>query len=184
MRPTVASSLPEMFRQSVEVLTRPSVATFERYERAGGLSQALVYVSVVAVLAGLIGLLGGFAGLLQGLVGTIVGFVAFTFLIYYIGRSMGGTGTLDEVAYTFSLFYVPISLVATILTIVLTITLIGILLVPLVALAALVAQVFFAYVAVKSSMNMNDNGRVWITLIVSAVATGIVNWIVRGILPG
>lgn len=173
-----ASSIPEMINGSIVVLTKPSVATFEQYERRGNLRTALIYVGVTAVISALLNGLGGafsdqgvIRGVLSGLIGTFVSFLLFTGTTFYVGRSQGGTGTLDEVAYTFALFWVPLQIAVQILTFVLVITIIGICLVPFLALAAIAASIYFGYLAVQSSMNLRDNGKIWITLIAAGIAS-------------
>ncbi len=51
-------SLSEMVNSSIVVLTKPSVSTFETYERRGNLQNALIYVAIAALVAGVIGLVG------------------------------------------------------------------------------------------------------------------------------
>ncbi|WP_027483597.1 YIP1 family protein [Deinococcus pimensis] len=179
MRRPTTLPLDEMFRQSVHVITHPSVTTFERYERAGSLSQAVVYVALTGAVAGLLDLLRfGFGGWLERILVILGGFLAFTLTVYFFGRSRGGTGTLDEVAYTFSLYWVPISIVVAVLTFLLAVTIVGILLIPLVLLAGLVASVYFAYLAVQSSMNLRGTSTVAVILVVAAV----VSWVVQVVL--
>jgi len=173
-----AVSIPEMFGQSIEVITKPSVATFERYEDRGQLTQALIYVAITAAVAGVFGLAGGLGGFIGGIVNTMIGFLAFTGLVYTIGKSQGGTGTFDQVAYTFSLFWVPISVAVAVIAFILTITLIGILLLPLLALAAIVLNVFFGYLAVQSSMNLTQSSKIWTTLVGAAIGAWIVSAVV------
>ncbi|MCA9838009.1 MAG: YIP1 family protein, partial [Trueperaceae bacterium] len=102
------AQVSEMIQQSREVVTKPSVASFERYETSGTMQDALIYVAIAAAISGLLGLGGGIGGLISGIVTTLLGFFIFTYLIFWIGKQQGGTGSLDEVAYTFSLFWVPL----------------------------------------------------------------------------
>lgn len=88
---SITDTIRNMWSQSVQVLSKPSVATFEQYENKGGLREALIYVLVASILAGVFGLEGGVRGFLSGIVGTIVGFLAFTYLVFYFGKSQGGT---------------------------------------------------------------------------------------------
>jgi len=67
--------------------------------------------------------------------------------VHYIGKTQGGTGTLDNVAYTFALFWAPISVLFAVVSLILLIPFIGIFLMPLLAVAALVINVYFAYLA-------------------------------------
>lgn len=172
------SSLSDMIDQSREILTKRNVATFESYENRGGLKQALIYVAIAAGIAGILGLSNGISGLIQGILSTLVGFFVFTFLVYFIGKQFGGTGTLDQVAYSFALFYAPLSVLFAAITFVLVITLIGIILVPLVAIVAIVANIYFAYIAVQASMNINPGGTAWLTLLFA----GLGSWVVSTLL--
>jgi hypothetical protein len=174
-------SLSEMVNSSINVLTRPSVRTFEAYERRGNLQSALIYVGVAALVAGVFGLLGGISGFIGSFLGVIVNFLLFAGSVYYIGRSQGGTGTFDEVAYTFALFMAPLSLLGRILTLVFFITIIGIFFLPLLALAFVAAYVYFGYLAVQSSMNLTDRGKIWITLGGAAIITWIGNILINNI---
>ena len=179
-----AGSLSEMFASSINVLTRPSVSTFEVYERRGSLQAALIYVGVASVIAGVLGLLsGGVLGLIAGLLSGLLNFIVFTGLVYFIGRQVGGTGTFDEVAYTFSLFVAPLIVVGAILGLLGTIPFVGCL-TALASLIILVLQVFLGYLAVQSSMNLRDTGKALITLIGAAIGTWIVLAIITGVLVG
>lgn len=179
---SIADTIRNMWSQSVQVLSKPSVATFEQYENKGGLREALIYVLVASILAGVFGLEGGVRGFLSGIVGTIVGFLAFTYLVFYFGKSQGGTGSLDQVAYTFALFWAPITVLFSLVALLLIITLIGIFLLPLLGLVTLAVNVYFAYLAVQSSMNLRESGKIWLTLLVAAVGTFVVDRIVGAII--
>jgi hypothetical protein len=201
------SSLSEIVAQSQDVITHPSVATFERYEKRGSVGTAGVYVLVAAVVAGLLAfvtaLLPGTAGnpfsiFVGGVVGALVNFVLFTGLVYYVGKSLaGGTGSWDEVAYSFALFVAPLAVVSGLLSLV--VALLG--WIPLLgalvglggavgAIIVLIAQVYFGYLAVQSSMNISDPGRAAMVLAVAFVGTiaaqillGVLGGILWGLLP-
>ncbi len=175
---TMSSSIADMLAQSQEVLTKPSVATFERFEDRGTLADALIYVAVAAAITGVFGLTGGIGGFVGNILVTLLGFFAFTFLVYWLGRQRGGTGTLNQVAYSFALFWAPLSVLFGVLSFVLLITIIGILALPLVAIAALVANVYFAYLAVQSSLNLQGGGTVWVVLLLAAIGTFAGNMLV------
>ena len=176
------AQVSEMIQQSREVITKPSVDTFEKYETNGSIQDALIYVSIAAGLSGLLGLGGGIGGLISGVVSTLLGFFVFTYLIFWIGKQQGGSGTLDEVAYTFSLFWVPLSILSALAALILTITVVGIFLIPLLIIAVLIANIYFAYLAVQSSMNMPAGGKTWLVLILAAIGAGVINALVSGIL--
>jgi hypothetical protein len=174
------ASISDMVNQSREVLTKRDITTFETYENRGGLKEAIIYMAIAAVITGLLGLTGGMGGFITGILSTLIGFLVFTYLVYLIGKQFSGTGTFDQVAYTFSLFYAPLSVLFSVLTFVLVITLIGIFFVPFVGILAIIANIYFAYLAVQSSMNMRDSGKIWLTLILA----GLGSWIVGGLLLG
>ena len=177
-----SASISEMIGQSVEVLTKPSVQTFERFENRWTVRDAAIYVGVGALITGLFGLTGGVGGFIAGVLSTLAGFFAFSYLVYLIGKNQGGTGTFDEVAYTFALFWVPIGILVALVTLLLVITLIGIVFIPLLAILALVFNVYLAYLAVQASMNMSDTGKIWITLIAAAVGSWVATAVVAAIL--
>jgi hypothetical protein len=179
---TMSSSIADMLAQSQEVLTKPSVATFERFEDRGTLADALIYVAVAAAITGVFGLTGGIGGFVGNILVTLLGFFAFTFLVYWLGRQRGGTGTLNQVAYSFALFWAPLSVFFGVLSFVLLITIIGILALPLVAIAALIANVYFAYLAVQSSLNLPAGSTVWTVLLLAAIGTFAVNMLVGAML--
>lgn len=182
MSMTQQVSIPEMINQSRAIITSPSVATFERYERHGNLTNAAIYVAIAAVISGVLGLIGGFNGLLSGLIGTMVQFFVFTGLVFFIGKNLAnGTGTWDEVAYTFSLFWAPLSVIGSIVgAVILLLAFIPIINILaglaglVIGLALLVVNIYFGYLAVQSSMNITDQGKAILTLVLASVGSFIV----------
>lgn len=170
-----------MVNQSITVIRNPSIAAFERYERSGTAVQAAIYVGIAALITGLLGLSGGIMGLVGNVVNTLLGFFIFTGLVYYIGRQQGGSGTFDEVAYTFSLFWAPLSVIIAVVSLILLVTIVGIVLIPLWLLVGLLINAYFAYLSVQSSMNLTDGTRILITL-GGAVIGSILIRIVLGML--
>ncbi|WP_034357430.1 YIP1 family protein [Deinococcus phoenicis] len=174
------ASLSDMFGQSMAVLTRPSPATFELFERRGGTRQALTYVLLAAVVSAVIAALFApfhrevtvIGQFITRLILIPVQFAVFTGAVYLIGRTLfRGTGTFPEVAYTFALFFVPLSILGTLLGIIPVLGwLVGI------VIAAL--MIFFGYLAVQSSMNLRDSVSGAVTLVLSAV----LYWVVGGFL--
>jgi hypothetical protein len=179
---TARTPIPEMLGQSRTVLTSPSVATFERFEKRGTLSDALIYVAIAAVITGVFGLVDGFGGFLRNIVITLLGFLVFTYLVNWFGKQRGGTGSLDEVAYTFALFWAPLSVLFGVASFILVITIIGLIFLPLLGLIALALNVWFAYMAVQSSMNLPSGGTTWTVLLFAALGTFVLNLIVGAIL--
>jgi hypothetical protein len=167
-------SINEMLNQSVTVLTKPSVQSFEQFERRGGQRQALIYVGVAAALAGIVGgvfglVTGGIGGLLAGLIAGIVlpllGYFVFSFLIYTIGKSQGGTGTQDEVFYTTALYTAPILAINGVIG---AIPLLNCLLLPATFVLGLY-QIYLGYLATRSSMNLDQN-KALITVVLAFIA--------------
>ena len=175
-------SIGEMLNQSMTVLTKPSVQSFEQFERRGTQREGLIYVGAAAALAGIVGavfglLTGGIAGLIGGLVIGIVGpllsYFVFSFLIYTIGKSQGGTGTQDEVFYTTSLYTAPILAVTGIVN---AIPFLGCLLLPVTFILG-IYQLYLGYLATRSSMNLDQNKAI-LTVVLSILAM----WIAGAIL--
>ena len=48
----------DMINQSIDVLTNPGIATFEKYEKGGTTQQALIYVAAGAIIVGVLSLVG------------------------------------------------------------------------------------------------------------------------------
>ena len=114
----------DMFAQSTAVLARPTPQTFERFERRGGVASALLYVLVAALVSGMVGALFSvfhsdvtfWGQLVSRLIAIPLQFLVFTGAVYLIGRGLfRGTGTYPEVAYTFALFFVPLSILGSLL---------------------------------------------------------------------
>lgn len=176
------SSISRMISQSREILSQRNVATFEKYEKSGTLRDAIIYVAIAGAISGLAGLAQGPLGFVANVLTTIFGFIVFVYLVHWLGTQRGGTGTLDEVAYSFALFWAPISVLAGVATLLLVITIIGIFLLPLLAIAALVINVWFAYMATQASLNLEPGGKTWSVLILAAIGAAVVNLLVGLIL--
>lgn len=175
-------SLQDMFAQSTAVITQPSVATFERYEKRGGIQSAFIYVMVAAVVSALIAALFSFfhsdvtffGQLFSRLITVPVQFLIFTGAVYLIGGSLfKGTGTYAEVAYTFALFFVPLTIISTIIGI---IPILG----WLVSFVIGLVMIYFGYLAVQSSMNLREQ----VPAIATLVLAGIANFAVGAVLGG
>lgn len=187
MTQPLKASLGTMMQQSAYVLARPSVASFERFERSGGAAQAFTYVGVVALVSALVALvrnLGGaplWAGL-EAFVVALVGFGVFAGVAYLFGRTQGATGTFDEVAYTLALSYVPIALVLTAVNTLLAITIVGLLLVPFVYALGWGVQIFYAFMGLQGSLNVRSPTVVGLVMIVSALAAWFAQMLLAWIL--
>jgi hypothetical protein len=176
-------SISEMLNQSTTVLTKPSVQTFEQYEKRGGTREAIVYIAVAAVLAGIAGLVfglfggitGAIVGLLGGLLRPLIGFFVFAYVLYWVGKQQGGTGTQDEVFYTCALYTAPLLAITGVVG---AIPLISCLFLP-VSLVLGIYQIYLGYLAARSSMNLDQN-----KAIISVAAAIVAMWIVSVFIIG
>jgi hypothetical protein len=181
---TSTSSLSEMINSSIVVLTKPSIATFEQYERRGTTRDAFIYVGAAAALAGLAGFIfglfggigGAIAGLLTGALLPLIGFAIFAGVLYYVGKQQGGTGTQDEVFYTCALYTAPLLAITGVVG---AIPLLGCLLLPVTFLLGLY-QIYLGYLASRSSMNLDQNKAI-ISVVVAIIAQLIVGFIITGV---
>jgi Yip1-like protein len=176
-------SISEMLNQSTTVLTKPSVQSFEQFEKHGGTREAIVYIVVAAAIAGIaglvFGLLGGISGaiigLLSGLLRPLIGFFIFAYVLYWVGKQQGGTGTQDEVFYTCALYTAPLLAITGVVG---AIPLISCLFLPVSLLLGLY-QIYLGYLAARSSMNLDQN-----KAIISVAAAILAMWIVSVFIIG
>ena len=177
-------SINEMLNQSIQVLTKPGVETFERFERHGGQREATIYIMIAAAISAAVALVFGLLnGIVAALLGAVFGFVLavvnfyiFVFLVYFIGKQQGGTGTQDEVFYTMSLFVAPIQAVTGAVG---AIPLLGCLALPA-TFALGIYQIYLGYLGVRSSMNLDQNKAI-ITLVLAFIAQLIIGFIIAAI---
>jgi hypothetical protein len=179
-------SVGDMLNQSMTVLTKPSVQTFEQYEKRGGKREALIYVAVAAaigaILSAIFGLIGGgvrgaIGGLLGGLLLPLISYYVSAFLIYTVGKSQGGTGTEDEVFYTIALYLAPILAINGIIG---SNVLFACLAFPVSILLSLYG-IYLGYLAVRASMNLDQNKAI-ITMVLAFVAQVVIGIIVTTVL--
>lgn len=179
--PSRNPGLASTFQHSLAVLTRPSIESFERYEWRGGVAAAYQYVLLAALISAVVG--ATFALLpnhpdvsfgmqfINRLVAIPLGFAVFTRLVHWLGRLMyRGSGTYAEVAYTFALFYVPISILDSLVGWVPIVNYVMALVVPLTLL-------YYGYLAVQSSMNIYNPNRGVVVLAISAIGYALVGWL-------
>ena len=177
-------SINEMLNQSIQVLTKPGVETFERFERHGGQREATIYIMIAAAISAAVALVFGLLnGIVAALLGAVFGFVLavvnfyiFVFLVYFIGKQQGGTGTQDEVFYTMALFVAPIQAVTGAVS---AIPLIGCLALPA-TLALGIYQIYLGYLGARSSMNLDQNKAI-ITLVLAFIAQLFIGFIIAAI---
>ena len=179
-------SIGDMLNQSMTVLTKPSVQTFEQFERRGGQREALIYVGVAAAVGGVLsaifgifsgGVAGAIGGLLFGLLIPLISFYISAFLIYTIGKSQGGTGTQDEVFYSVALYLAPILAINGIIG---SNALFACLAFPISLLLGLYG-IYLGYLAIRASMNL-DQTKAIITMVMAFIAQLVVGAVIGGIL--
>jgi hypothetical protein len=173
--------ISEMIDQSIKVISNPTITTFETYEARGTVRDALIYVGLGALVSGALGFSNGLGGIIGGALSTLISFFVFVYVVHAFGKSQGGTGSLDNVAYTFALFWMPLSILSALAILILTITVVGILLIPALLLAILAANAYFGYIGVQSSMNLTKGSPAIVTLVVAVIATGIAYGIIDSI---
>lgn len=168
-------SINEMISQSMTVLTKPAVATFEQFERRGGQREGMTYVATAAAIGAVVSLLVGVftLGVVGGIVSAIFSaiipvamyFIGST-IIHAVGTSQGGTGTKDEVFYSIALFQAPILAINGVIG---SIPLLNCLALPA-TIALGLYSVYLGYLAIRGSMNLDSN---------KAIITMVVAWIVQ-----
>ena len=140
----------------------------------------MIAAAISTAVALVFGLLEGIAAALLnaalGFILAVVGFYIFVFLVYFIGKQQGGTGTQDEVFYTMALFVAPIQAVTGAVS---AIPLIGCLALPA-TLALGIYQIYLGYLGVRSSMNLDQNKAI-ITLVLAFIAQLIIGFIIAAI---
>lgn len=188
----------QMLDDSRAILTRPSVATFDRYGRGGDALAAAKYVGAAALLGALLGwlirvaLTGSTGNLFVVLVNTatgaidvLLGFFFFVFLVHLIGQYQGGMGSFDGLAYAFALFVAPISVIVLALELLLPVLVPnGLALARLVRVAEIVLWAVFAWLAIRSVLRMRDNRSILITLGGAVLAMIVLRLIFGGLALG
>jgi len=175
----------EMISQSIKVLTQPRIETFEEFEKHGGQREALTYVAVAAVLAGVVaiivgiftGPLGAIIALVGALVAPLLSFFIFAFVVNWMGKRQGGTGTQDEVFYTCALYTAPILAITGVVG---NIPLLNCVFAPISLILGLY-QIYLGYLATRASMNLDQNKAI-ITVVVAIIAQWIVFAVIGGII--
>ncbi|MFV9505705.1 MAG: Yip1 family protein [Oscillochloridaceae bacterium umkhey_bin13] len=172
----------EMINASIAVLTKPSVATFEEYEK-DNLQWALIYSvaaalinAVFAAISALLspelysdtfsqlglGVVGGvliamFAFVFT-IIGTVLGLLITWGITFGLGRAFGGTGTFGELAYGLALFGAPLTIASSILGL---IPFLG----GLVNLVLVIYNFYLTYLAIQSGMNLPNTKALFVIII-------------------
>jgi hypothetical protein len=186
----------QMLNASRAVLLRPSVSTFEEYEK-DDLGSATVYVVVAAIIAGILGAIAfaiqrpfiqaqlaqsgqqlpfdpnaitntSIGGAIFGnLFGTLIGYFIFLGLVFGIAKLLfQGTGTFGQLAYDISLYWAPLLVIRALISIV------GIgplaILTGIVSFAVAIYNIYLTYLGVQAGMNLKP-GQAIVTILLPVV---------------
>lgn len=83
---------------------------------------------------------------------TLIGFLTYLGIVYVLGRALGGTGRLGELAYDLALFWVPVSVVSAVVN-AFSIGFFSCLTAP-VAIFVTLYGLYLTYLSVQSGMNL------------------------------
>jgi hypothetical protein len=78
--------LSEMVQQSIKVLTKPSVQTFEEFENRGTVRDALIYVAIGALISGVLSLPAGLSYALASVISAVLTFFVSRTRCISLGR--------------------------------------------------------------------------------------------------
>jgi hypothetical protein len=183
-------NLQYMLNASRAVLTRPSVSTFEEFER-DDLNWAAIYIVIGAVIAAILSALGtainppdlselppelrgaaqpGIVGsVVGGVTGALIGYFIWLGLVYFVGRLFGGQGQFGELAFDVSLYWTPLSVATSLLNVVQLPLLTG-----LALLAAFVYNVYLTYLSIQSGMNLPRDKALYVMLVIVGVFVALI----------
>ncbi|HEU5015574.1 MAG TPA: Yip1 family protein [Roseiflexaceae bacterium] len=171
----------QMLNASRAVLLRPSVATFEEFEK-DDLGWATIYVVIAAVISAIFAAIGaavkqetgpGLGGIVIGTpVGVLIGFFIFLGIVFLLGRAFGGTGTFGQLSYDISLFYAPLLALGSLINIIA----IGPLafLTGLIGLVISIYQLYLTYLGIQSGMNLPRDKALYVILIIFLIGLVLV----------
>jgi hypothetical protein len=172
-----------MLRQSVDVMFHPNVRTFNYYSVRASDSETLLYVTVGATLVGLLNSLVfrnfDVIGLAYAILNQLFQFYIFAGIAYFVGRQFGGMGSFPTVAYTFALFYVPLLVLISALTLVLILLRVSLPPLWLLPLVQLVALAFYAYQAVQAALYLRRPRDAALTVLISLAVLWLIQLIFR-----
>jgi hypothetical protein len=120
-------------------------------------------------------------GLAFGVVSQLFEFYIFAGLSFFVGQRFRGIGSFTTVAYSYSLFYVPIMLLVWALSLLLGLLRIGPPALPLlISLLGLAAQAYYAYLAVQAAMYIRSQRDAALTVAIALAAVLLLQLIFRG----
>lgn len=187
------TSLSAQLDRSLAVLQKPEEETFRRFQKEGGMREALVFVGAAAVIAGVVaflfGLISGlgpgippipyaFLKLVFALVLPFGGLFIFAFALNALARQQGSSFSQEEILYTTALYAVPILGVNAAIG---SIDKIGCLYQP-VAIGLIAYLIYMGYAFLNTDPNLNQNQA--LTPALGAGAALIVFLIVLSLISG
>jgi hypothetical protein len=104
---------------------------------------------------------------------SVIGFFIFAYILFFVGKQQGGTGTQDEVFYTCALYTAPLLAIVNGVS---AIPVLGFCLLPITFLLGLY-QLYLGFLATRASMNL-DQTKAIITVIAAIVGQIIVSAII------
>jgi hypothetical protein len=165
-----------MFNGSMAVIRRPSVSTFEEYEK-NDLQSATIYIAIAAAINGVLAALSAaiqrtpgvslIGALIGGVLFSLIGFYIYMGIVYLLGRAFGGTGNFGELAYDISLFSAPLSVVGSLLNL---IPFLG----PIAAFVLGLYQLYLTYLGIQSGLNLPKNKALMVMVIIFVIFVAIV----------
>ncbi|WP_129670500.1 YIP1 family protein [Candidatus Chloroploca sp. Khr17] len=94
---------------------------------------------------------------------TLIGFLTYLGIVFLLGRALGGTGRLGELAYDLALFWVPVSVVSALIN-VFSIGFFSCLTAP-VAVGVTYYGLYLTYLSVQAGMNLSARKALTLVLI-------------------
>ncbi|MBI3537762.1 MAG: YIP1 family protein [Chloroflexi bacterium] len=119
-----------MMNASLNVLTKPSTASFEAAKSTVNTTSTVVGLAAAGAITGLIaglvtafgigagvaGLIGGMiGGVIGGVIGALIGFYVIQAVVFVVAKVFGGTGGYMDQANLMATFYVPLLIVSALL---------------------------------------------------------------------
>lgn len=99
----------------------------------------------------------------SNVLGTLIGFLTYIGIVFLVGRTLGGSGTIGELAYDIALFWVPVSVTSAVIN-VFSIGFFACLTAPL-AIFVTVYGLYLTYLSVQSGMNLPPNRALILVLV-------------------
>ncbi|MBX0326353.1 YIP1 family protein [Oscillochloris sp. ZM17-4] len=168
----------EMINGSIAVLSKPSVSTFEEHEK-DNLTWALIYSVIAGLINAVLAAIGSSisgtgvgmgTAISSGIFGTIIGLLISWGITFGLGRAFGGTGKFGELAWNFSLFSAPLTIVSSVLGL---IPILG----GIAALVLVIYNFYLSYLAIQAGMNLPSQKALYVILIEVAIFVVIVGCI-------